>query len=127
MAKICTDKEQSRWLIEHGLDPMTADMAWFPGKNQPTVLDSQLNERLISIGNFTPAWSFTRLMRFMPTRINKGKFSIVRDAQEYTEIRYATGRHKVSYAASEPVDAAVPMMAYLLLYDLSKSHIPVSG
>lgn len=115
MVKICTDKEQSQWLTKHGLDPKTADMAWFPEKNQPTVLDGNLNDRLISIRNFTPAWSFTKLMSFMPTRISKGKFAIVRNGQEVTEIRYCSGMKMVAYAAPEPVDAAVPMVAYLLM------------
>jgi hypothetical protein len=119
MAKICTDKEQSKWLIKHGLDPKTADMAWFPNKNKPTVLDCKLDDRLISMGNFIPAWSFTTLMAFMPRRINVGRFSIVRSGHEMNEIRYGTGWNMVSYAAPEPVDAAVPMIAFLLL----KHHI----
>ena len=113
--KLCTDTAQSKWLIQHGLDPKTADMGWFPQKKSPTVFEDELDDRLISINNFIPAWSFTTLMRFMPSRIDKGRLAVVRDGEGNTEIRYGNGRNIVSYTAPEPVDAAVPMMAFLLL------------
>lgn len=119
-AKICTDREQSKWLMKHGLEPKTADMGWFPEKDSPTALECELTDALLSVGNFTPAWSFPQLMSLMPRRIDNGKFSLVMNEQKNAEIRYGVGANMVSYEGKELVDAAVPMVAFLLLHHFIK-------
>lgn len=109
--KIATDREQSLWLVKHGLNIQTADMFWewdgerdnlWPGTEwaAPEVV--------------TPSWSLTALLKLMPVRTRQGRFSMIRTGNHITEFRYGYGFNMKAYGAEEPVDAAVLMVAWLL-------------
>ena len=71
MSKICTDIEQSKKLIELGIDKNTADM-WYRkviGGHEPVTYCSQA-------GKFIPAWSLSALMNLLPSEFTEvGKYS----------------------------------------------------
>jgi len=65
MNKICTDIEQSRKLIELGLDVKTADMYWWATSLRyyiEAMDDGDFNEAEGHI----PAWSLSALLNLMP-------------------------------------------------------------
>lgn len=69
-SQVCTTKEQSQRLLELGLKPETADMAWVcvtkEGLTQWVMtLNTPKNEPNIDI----PAWSLHRLKCLLPTKI----------------------------------------------------------
>ena len=72
MNKICTDIDQSKKLIELGIDVNTADMLWtydfmVNDINGVNVISEQLKPE----ENDIPAWSLTALLGLMPTfRLN---------------------------------------------------------
>lgn len=66
--KICTSLEQSKKLIELGIDRKTADMFWVngvPGIFPPRLLPC--HKRGMTDG--TPAWSVSALLNLMPETI----------------------------------------------------------
>lgn len=115
---IGTTKEQSKHLIELGLDPETADMCVhdedgiqpFPYKSTP------LNER----NEFQPMWSLDKLMKLMPAQINyKGQFYELELSWYDERLYYKKYGHSVSDSlhaecADDYVDACCKMIAWLL-------------
>lgn len=64
MNKICTDIEQSKKLIELGIDANTADMYWwYSGKRYyvESMDDDDFNKE-----SDIPAWSLTSLIKLIP-------------------------------------------------------------
>lgn len=68
MNKICTSIEQSKKLIELGIDISTADMCYLKENGQPKAISPlKLSEILdISKPQVIPAWSLNALLELMP-------------------------------------------------------------
>lgn len=71
MDKICTDVEQSKKLIEEGINVNTADMFWEYDHNTHTFNDVP---KVLAVKNWDdpynknlPAWSLSALLGLMPT------------------------------------------------------------
>lgn len=106
MKKICTDINQSKKLIELGIDISTADMLWtydfmVNDINGLNVISEQLKPE----ENDIPAWSLTALMGLIPP----GNI-LLRDA--------LNGKYKCintvdSDYYDNPVDAAFEMVVWL--------------
>lgn len=112
--KICTSIEQSKKLLELGLDPSTADMMWgyfYNGENQcvPQIRPF-LDMRGEIPKGYVPAWSLAALLGLMPDVIKVEEecytFSLIKNVIEYVRhdgnILYSTGGESF-------VDAAVKM------------------
>ena len=97
MSNIATTIEQSKHLLELGLDPKTADMVWVcyaAGGYRLEVLHRELFERIMETD--IAAWSLTALLEVMPITITKdgmeyklgvfpsGLFSIHSDTSKWT-------------------------------------------
>ena len=95
MNKICTDIDQSKKLIELGIDINTADMLWTYDfmVNDINGLNV-ISELLQPEENDIPAWSLNVLMNFLPS--------------EFTEIgKYSTTTYKIKirkYKFTDKVD-----------------------
>lgn len=92
MNKICTSREQSKKLMELGIDVNTADMYWsLTNQNYLPVIGKYCAEYG---GMQLPAWSLTALMDMLPSKFTqKGK---------YSETTYKI--HIRKYALTEDVD-----------------------
>ena len=69
MNKICTSIEQSKKLIELGIDINTADMFWdlLDGDEPDEKIPNCCWDRFdITINEFVPAWSLSALLDLMP-------------------------------------------------------------
>ena len=101
MAKIATDIEQSKKLLELGLNPCTADMYYTPlNMDYPWVWEGKpLLEK-----DAVPAWTLSALLETMPS-IQLDKFSDVYSL-EYPE--------KFTDDCADPLDAAVEMAEWML-------------
>ena len=107
MAKICTSQEQSKKLIELGVDVNTADMYYdvnsYGIQSKPEVAIGKVWSKDI------PAWSLTALLKLIP------KFSLEKDISNNAgyELHY---NYNTTYY-DEPVDAAFEMICWLKKYD----------
>ena len=69
--QVCTTIEQSKQLIELGLNPDTADMGWFKAYSlkgeiyKPFIKEYKLENYKTDI----PAWSLHRLLKMLPEEI----------------------------------------------------------
>ena len=80
MNKICTSIEQSKKLIELGLDVNTADMFWdlLDGDEPDEKIPNCCWDRFdITINEFVPAWSLSALLELNPFQIieNNNRFT----------------------------------------------------
>lgn len=67
MNKICTSLEQSKELIELGIDVSTADMDYIPFANEPKVYNCVINiYNNEHEDDWIPAWSLSALLNLMP-------------------------------------------------------------
>lgn len=70
MSKICTSIEQSKKLIELGIDVKTADMCWsIDIPDLPTLLAYPFTD-CNNLENKIPAWSLTALLSILSTIID---------------------------------------------------------
>ena len=98
MNKICTSIEQSKKLIELGIDVNTADIIY-------NILDESYIRHDTPIDKYhKPAWSLTALMRLIPN-FNMFKRTI--------ECRIETTNHLIDKAC-DPIDATFEMVCWLL-------------
>lgn len=111
-----TTMEQSKVLIDLGIDPGTADMLWgffYNGENYcvPNIRPFRDMRNNIPQG-YTPAWSLTVLIKMLPDTIKVGEeyytFSLTKNVIEYVghdgQVLYSTGGECF-------VDAAVEMLS----------------
>ena len=96
MNKICTSQEQSKKLIELGIDETTADMFWdtLSAKNTEAQVD---NHHLVDEYDDwyrVPAWSLSALMNLLPSEFT--------EVGEYSETTYKIDIRK--YALTDDVD-----------------------
>ena len=107
MSKICTSQEQSKKLVELGIDVNTADMYYdcnnYGIQGKPEVAVGTVWSKDI------PAWSLTALLKLIP------KFSLEKDISNNAgyELHY---NYNTTYY-DEPVDAAFEMICWLKKYD----------
>ena len=120
---ICTSYEQSKSLLELGMDPNTADMKYDPRWDIPVIIseydyDNHLNYDPEFENTDIPAWSLTALLALMP----KIKFFKDEDAYEPCISRYGdkyichyncSGADEHWYIEDNPIDAAYNMVCWL--------------
>ena len=120
---VCTSYEQSKSLLELGLDPNTADMKYDPRWDIPVIIseydyDSHLNYNPEYENTDIPAWSLAALLGLMP----KIKFFKDEDAYEPCINRYGdkyichyncSGADEHWYIEDNPIDAAYNMVCWL--------------
>ncbi|MBO6271788.1 hypothetical protein J6O48_03295 [bacterium] len=123
MNKICTSIEQSKKLIELGIDVNTADMYWKNGVSDryiqcftPFVCGDYQNG--INFDYDIPAWSLSALLGLMPTDDKRDEY--------YVDIESHSDYHTVSYrncwdgciysevSEESLLDAAFEMTCWLL-------------
>lgn len=114
-----TTIEQSKRLLELGLDPSTADMVYISGAPPHlNVLDEEYIKREMLDEYDVLAWSLSALLEVMPLGVELHK---MRDdaGKAYYEIDYLyTG-----YEDSDPINAAYEMACWLL----ENGHIKKGG
>lgn len=114
MHTLATTIEQSRRLIELGLDPKTADMVYlFEDKEYPCVL----KEPDYLDGSDTLAWSLSALLEVMP---NNDYWEIClwqyKDEQwqcVFDDVEFSSGETK-GFTAKDPFTAAYEMVCWML-------------
>lgn len=139
MNKICTSIEQSKKLMELGIDINSADMWWaerYEGRvaengqyivaEEPYYYSSLIKPSDINYSQDTikdiPAWSLTALFEILPnnevtsTTVTRGGWNI--EPPKYLDIwfaEYETENHDndFSLSAGNPVDAAFEMIVKL--------------
>ena len=103
MAKICTSIEQSKKLIELGIDINTADMYYnvnsYGIQSKPEVAIGKIWSKDI------PAWSLTALLKLIP------KFSLEKNISNNAGYLLCYNYNTTYY--DEPVDAAFEMICWL--------------
>lgn len=108
MNKICTDINQSKKLIELGIDIATADMLW---TYDFTVNDinglNVISELLKPKENDIPAWSLSKLMELMPKSI------ISTPNPLSTNYCCRNIEFDIEFYADNTVDAAYEMIVWL--------------
>ena len=102
--KICTSLEQSKKLIELGIDKKTSDMFYWHGEDIIKIGGDESQSDIFDI----PSWSLTALLKLMP------KFSLEKDISnnEGYQLHY---NYNTTYY-DDPVDAAVEMICWLKKY-----------
>lgn len=104
--KIATTEEQSKKLLELGIDEGTADMYWWH-YNEKTYLsgmyDGEFNKREEDV----PAWSLSALLNVMP----KGLW-LVKDVEEKYHI-YTRVYIGECVSSENPIDTVFEMVVYL--------------
>ena len=106
MGKICTSQEQSKKLIELGIDVNTADMYYdvnsYGIQDKPEVAIGKVWSKDI------PAWSLTALLKLIP------KFSLEKNISNNAGYLLCYNYNTTYY--DEPVDAAFEMICWLKKY-----------
>ena len=111
---IATNIEQSKHLLELGLDPKTADMVWMCNKWLYSIKDNILNREQFSEQD-TLAWSFLALLAVMP----KGA-ELVKMQSDAHGIYYEIDYMYTGYEDKDVVIAAYEMVCWLLEQGLIK-------
>lgn len=109
---IATTIEQSKKLIELGLNADTADMYYYNNDEIPQIIsDIKLLKENINPKFYTLAWSLSKLLELMPFPSLHNFFN----NKWRCDIRYEDGGvRKFGEDADSPLDAAFAMMCYLL-------------
>lgn len=126
MNKICTSIEQSKKLIELGLDVNTADMFWdlLDGDEPDEKIPNCCWDRFdITINEFVPAWSLSSLLELNPFQIiennNRFAFYQVKGLNKQGEIYrfgYKTNNNSFLFETSwhnDVIDATFEMICWL--------------
>ena len=110
MNKICTDIEQSKKLIELGIDVDTADMChryrWSNNSFMHLPCAEKAREPRGSITGDIPAWSLSALLELMPTFTLNGYGNGQFNCRDERADNY-------SLVDTCPLDAAFEMVAWL--------------
>lgn len=119
MNKICTSLEQSKKLIELGIDINTADMLW---TYDFTVNDinclNVISKHLKPEENDIPAWSLAALLNIIPKRIKDFNILQIAIAEKdfsiwYDEIGYGVNTELPDITMEFSVDACYEMIIKL--------------
>lgn len=119
---IATTIEQSKHLLELGLDPKTADMFW---KYSASLGNTDINGRIavsyhdnLFVGKYDgaiPAWSLSALLEVMP----KGT-ELMKMQNNANELYYEIDYMYTGYEDSDPITAAYEMVCWMLEQGLIK-------
>ena len=119
---IATTIEQSKHLIELGLDPKTADMWWSNRfvywQPTPMIGISTEQHQLYTFkwcDEDVPAWSLSALLEVMP----KGT-ELIKMQNDAHELYYEIDYMYTGYEDSDPITAAYEMLCWLLEQGLIK-------
>lgn len=115
MNKICTSQEQSKKLIELGIDISTADMLWTYDfmVNDINGLNV-ISELLQPEENDIPAWSLSALLKLIPK-------STISTPNPFCDIYCCRNiEFNMEFYADNPVDAAFEMVVWLKENNLKK-------
>lgn len=108
--KINTTIEQSKTLIELGVDPNTADMCYFPLQGCDDNTHYNLFAHKENVG--VPSWSLSALLDISPAiDLNKfrGKYKC-----DYLKDEWSNGPDYTTDFYSNPIDAVFEMVVWLL-------------
>ena len=87
MNKICTSIEQSKKLIELGIDVNSADMAYNDG-------ELRIGYTQVNRSDYIPAWSLSRLLDLMPRSIKRNEVGVHKTTYwlniDFDDIYYTT-------------------------------------
>ena len=134
MTKICTTIEQSKRLIELGIDVNTADMCyireqWFEHDENEIkedwskypVVDFDEDEDKVPLPEpiTYPCWSLAALLELMPSRINATyKLNLIKDdttnGYYYNYTDRKERKLRTSFVSRNSLDAAFEMVCWLL-------------
>lgn len=119
MTNFCTSIEQSKKLIELGIDINTADMCWSTANPDLEVLlafpftdaDNTHDDKI-------PAWSLSALLGLMPTDDKKDEYYVDTESHsDYHTVSYRNcwdGCVHLEYSKESLLDAAFEMVCWLL-------------
>lgn len=125
MNKICTSMEQSKKLIELGIDINTADMhysTWTILNEGEYILSPNQGETIEELqedyGNqVIPAWSLSALLELMPTDDKKDEYYVdIESHSDYHIVSYRNcwdGCIHSEYSEESLLDAAFEMVIWL--------------
>ena len=108
---VCTSIEQSKKLLELGIDITTADMWWNIG------IGGYSGPSCVSVSDVDiPAWSLSALLELIPESINDytNNFSQLEITKKSISYVYADGRLRIGYLKSNLLDAAFEIVCWLL-------------
>ena len=121
MNKICTDLEQSKKLIELGIDVYTADMYWKNGVSDKyiqcfTPFVSSSTD--IDYNYDIPAWSLSVLLNIIPKHIKEYNTLRIDIGEKdfsiwYDDIGHGVNTELPDITMENPVDACVEMIVKL--------------
>lgn len=132
MTKICTSIEQSKKLLELGIDRNTVDMYWFnrhidltETKYELFVVDRSnkhidfFNSYAVAVDNYEiiPAWSLSALLELMPDKISINNesyyLSFKKKCVEFRGPITCDGQKSKSFEMDNIIDAAFEMVCWL--------------
>ena len=122
MNKICTSLEQSKKLIELGIDINTADnviVLFGDREGTKTVVMPKETLDVIrtpfsDIREIIPAWSLTALLGLIPNSINFGyENDSIFILKKIENGNYIADYYEVSFVKDNPLDAAFEMIVWL--------------
>lgn len=109
--KICTDIEQSKKLVELGLDIETADMTYYPIQSIENNVHYHLFASKEVVGIF--AWSLSRLLVII--RDQQCVWLGANDVASWRcEFNLGSGKHYVTDPTIDPLDAAYNCLVWLI-------------
>lgn len=114
MNKISTSIEQSKRLLELGIDFDTADMMWIiDGVNNPYIAVTDINENL----HDTPAWSLYALLKLIPNKDKADEYYVNTeshlDCHVVSYVNCWDGYIHSEYSKESLLDAAFEMVVWL--------------
>lgn len=107
MDKICTDINQSKKLIELGIDRKSSDMFYWYGENIIRIGGHEVQSEFFDI----PAWSFTALSDLMPN-VNGHYPELCRGKQTGLYYMWIEDTFDTQ-TFDNPIDAAFEMICWL--------------
>lgn len=112
MTQICTTIEQSKKLVEHGIDANTADMHYTFAEDFSMYILYADNEVAYCSERLLPAWSLSALLDLLECPVlQKDKIG---DGKEAWMVScYPDGARVDSYWNESPIDACVKMIVKL--------------
>lgn len=115
MNKICTSLEQSKKLIELGVDVNTADMIYLYNDIMDRYIEPAIIREFEFISNTLPAWSLSALLELMPERIKIGEelsFCLA-SKKSSTGFSFGYNLNGSTIVKDNPLDAAFEMICWL--------------
>lgn len=118
MNRIATSIEQSKKLVELGIDPSTADMSYRPYREEGGISDYELDLCPYKYASWIgyPAWSLSALLKLLPKIENIPpaliQGNVTNDWYVWYEDKYDTQTH------NNPIDAVVEAIEHIFERDV---------